>query len=116
MAAPGFFHASQSYQGTTIDTLTADLDDLDPGPYTVLRVACNSPFAITGLSGGAKDRPLWIINVGTENLSLNDEDDGSFRNNRITIGFDATTPGILTTHEVAHLWYDDIDFRWRVLK
>lgn len=93
--------------------IVASQDNYDSGTLDALRLDTDASRVITGFAGGRKGRYLLIVNKGTSNIVLNNEDASSLEINRILVpgGSNLT----LTPGQSAQLWYDYDSQRWRVL-
>lgn len=91
------------------DYSTLDTDNQIVG---ILRLDSNSAINITGLANGQEGRTLCIINVGSNNISLTDQDASSVAANRIITGTGASI--VLVPDDIAKLVYDATTARWRV--
>lgn len=81
----------------------------DSGGAAVARLTSSGAFNITGLAGGVAGRVLRIVNIGSNALTLKNEDAGSATANRFAIGADIT----LSAGNGVTLWYDNTSTRWR---
>lgn len=99
----------------TPDALTGNVNNWDLGDYTIARLSCDTnPYAVTGIvSSGRPGALLMLVNVGSPNLTLNNQDASSDAENRIITG----TGGNVSLAQDEHiiLWYDTTDSRWRAL-
>ncbi|MEK0326903.1 MAG: hypothetical protein QQN63_14495, partial [Nitrosopumilus sp.] len=70
--------------GTPAGLATGDVDNLDVGDSTFVRLSGNATptTAVTGIAGGYKGRTLLIVNL-TNTLTLDHEDTASTAGNRI---------------------------------
>lgn len=97
--------------GYTPATLSTSQNDYDPGPFSIVRVQASTPVSITGFTEVFPGRFLWIINVGTSNITLANQSASSLAENRIITG---TGGGVILGADAhAVLWYDDTSQRWR---
>lgn len=90
-------------------------NDVDFGVTSVVRFTTDANNDLTGIAGGTANDPgggqnLRLINVGSNNLILRDEDVLSAAENRMLLGGDKT----LNPNEAIGLWYDNESLRWRV--
>lgn len=104
-----------TYLVTTANTpaqITGNQNNYAPGEYGVLRLSTDASRTITGIADGVSGRNLWIVNVGSNNLTLSNQSASSSAANRIICaqGADMT----LAADDVVHLWYDVTTARWRV--
>jgi hypothetical protein len=89
--------------------ITGDTNDLDLTGYSVVRVTTSALWSVTGIVADA-NRLLIIINVGSNNLVLENQHASSAIANRLELsGSDRT----LSPEETAILWYDPATERWR---
>jgi hypothetical protein len=92
--------------------LTVDANDYAPAGManaTFLRLSSTAPVNISGIAGGTHGRMLWIINVGTFNLTLLDQSGLSLAGNRFSIG----GPTIIPPGAAVSFWYDGTTaLRW----
>lgn len=97
----------------TPSQITANQNNYQPSKSTLLRLSTDASRNITGLKGGVRGRVLIIINVGSNNLVLQDENASSDAGNRIAThsGGDIT----LGAEDGALLWYDVTSLRWRLI-
>ena len=94
--------------------ITADQNDYNPtglSTAAVLRLTSDASRNITGLQGGADGRQLYVANVGSNNIVLNDESASSSAANRFALDGDLT----LGADTAATLLYDSTSSRWRLL-
>lgn len=94
--------------------LTGDQNDWNPtnlATASIIRVDSDRLVTITGLSGGASGRLLWLSNVGNFPVVLAIENAGSSASNRFT----GTAGPMLWPNSSLQLWYDGTSSRWRVL-
>jgi hypothetical protein len=91
--------------------LTTSANDYDPGPFTILRISASTPVNITGVVGGFRGRVLLFFNVGSNNITLTNQDASSVAENRIIT---KTGGGVsIGANGQAAMWYDDVSQRWR---
>jgi hypothetical protein len=76
---------------------------------SVIRVSTDASRDLTGITGGADGRILILVNVGTNNLVLKNEDTNSTAANRFSFGSNRTLAG----GDGLLLWYDTVSSRWR---
>lgn len=107
--------------------IIATADDYDPVDATdamkglansaVLRLSSDASRSITGLMAPAaeletgRDRVLVLVNVGANDIVLENADTGSDAANRFALTGDIT----LAAAAAATCWYDIISSRWRVI-
>jgi hypothetical protein len=78
----------------------------------VMRLSSAGAASLTGIAGGAAGRVVRIFNVGSNSITLLDENAGSTAANRIR------TPGAgrsIAENGAVTIWYDSTSSRWRVL-
>jgi len=96
--------------------ITADQNDYAPSGWStseIVRLDSDASRNITGLAATA-DRVLKkLINVGSFNIVLGDEDVGSAAANRITVsgGVNLT----MQPDDAVDVFYDSTSARWRVV-
>ena len=91
--------------------ITANQNNYDIEANNFLRLSTDASRTISGFSGGAPGRFLYIVNVGSFNIVLSDQDTNSSATNRIiTSSGDNLT---LNADEAVMLWYDTTTERWR---
>lgn len=91
--------------------ITSDQNDYAPSSNSVLRLNSDATRNITGFGSPTSGRIVRIINVGSFNIVLNNQNTGSSSANRIATatGSDITIlPG-----QTANLIYDGTTTRWR---
>jgi hypothetical protein len=77
-----------------------------------MRLSSAGAASLTGIAGGAAGRVVRIFNVGSNSITLLDENAGSTAANRIR------TPGAgrsIAENGSVTIWYDSTSSRWRVL-
>lgn len=100
------------FVSNTPSQITADQDDYAHGQVDVLRLSSDASRTITGFDYQGS-RLFWLVNVGSNNILLSDEDANSEAQNRI---HEATGPTrTVQADESVLLWYDDTLERWRIL-
>lgn len=101
--------------GHTPDALAADVNDWDLGAYSLVRVSASGASRnITGIEAAKRDGLfLFLVNVGANNVVVQNQNAGSIAVNRIitSTGADVT----LATDQHIILWYDGTTQRWRAL-
>lgn len=77
----------------------------------LVRLTSTGNFNITGLVNPDTTQGLWVIinNVGTNNITLNNNDAASLANNRFLLGTSKT----LQPDEGITIIYDTVSLRWR---
>lgn len=99
-------------QSLTPAQITADQNDYAPtglSSSSALRLSTNASRNITGLAGGIKDRMLAVLNIGSNNIVLNNANTSSVAANRFAFDADLT----LSAGQSCILWYDTTSSRWR---
>jgi hypothetical protein len=94
--------------------LTATTNDYAPANLAqanILRVSTNAARVLTGLATGAPGRVLALMNVGTNELDLEDEGGSSAAANRFALAGNLAIPA----GGAVLLIYDGVASRWRVL-
>jgi len=94
--------------------ITANQNDYNPtglADAVVLRLSSDAARDVTGLAGGADGRILTIHNVGSQTITLKDENAGSSAANRFALAADV----ILAGDDGAVLQYDSTSSRWRCI-
>lgn len=94
--------------------ITANQDDYNPtglADASVLRLSTDASRNITSIAGGADGRVLLILNVGSFNIVLKDDDGATgTAGNRFAFSGDVTLAG----DQGAIIWYDSTSSRWRI--
>lgn len=119
----------QAYDATAIDgtgtfklsgdispsQITSDQNDYNPtnlATSTVLRLSSDASRNITGLQGGADGRIIVIVNVGSNAITLKDDDGAtSTAGNRFALSGDV----VLAADDGVILQYDSTSSRWRCI-
>lgn len=93
--------------------IVASQNDYDTDIAETLRISTDASRTITGFAGGSRGRSLRIVNTGSFNVVINNQDAGSIEANRVIVpgGVNLT----LTPNQAVQLWYDKDSLRWRVL-
>jgi hypothetical protein len=95
--------------------LTADQNDYNPGTANVYRLSSDAHRVITGMVAGTDGEVRYLLNVGTQDIELSNENVLSAAANRFIVA----GPSSLMTLGVSD-WtialYDTITARWRVLR
>lgn len=101
----------------TPDPLTGNVNDWNPTTnqtemtaFSVVRASSTVPCDITGIVPGVGGEIKSILNVGTEIITLKDQDSGSQVQNRFALGDDMQ----LTPGGMIEIWYDPIDLDWKL--
>lgn len=92
--------------------ITADQNNYAPTGLehaSVLRISTDASRNITGLTGGIKFRLIAIVNVGSNDAVLKNENASSTAGNRFALDADLT----LAAWQGCILWYDTTSSRWR---
>jgi len=98
----------------TPSQITADQDDYDPtslSTASTLRLSTDASRNITGLAGGSDGRVLFIHNIGSNDIVLNDENASSTAANRFALNSDVT----IQADNLVVMQYDSTSSRWRVV-
>lgn len=95
----------------TATQITANQNDYAIPAATTLRMSSDAARNVTGIVA-RKDTTLTLINVGAQNIVLQNENAGSTATNRIITGTGADIT--MAADDVATLWYDTVSGRWRV--
>lgn len=92
--------------------LTASVNDYNPQNLevaAVLRLSSNGAVNVTGLRGGNRaGRALFVVNVGSNNITLKNASASSRKQNRFALNGDLT----LGAQQTAILWYDQSIQNW----
>ena len=93
--------------------ITANTNNYDAGANSWLRVNTDASRNITGIVARKIERTLWVLNVGAQDLVLQNQNGSSTAANRIIspTGADIT----LGANDSARLWYDTTTSRWRII-
>lgn len=84
-------------------------DIADAGAAAVHRLTASTPINITGIVGGVAGRVISLINIGTNTITLTNEDANSTAANRFALGANLA----ITGSNAVTLWYDGTSSRWR---
>ena len=76
---------------------------------TVMRLAASAPYSITGLQGGSDGRIVTLMNIGSNAITLTNEDAASTAANRFLFGSNVA----LAAGQNFTLIYDSTSQRWR---
>ena len=116
------FSRLQDLSDLTPPVITANVNDYDPwageGEVNVLLLSSDASWNITGIATGRKNRKIHVINTGSFDIVLMNQDTASLEVNRIVIGTNADltlTPSDTAGTMSATLYYDDSVTRWRVI-
>jgi hypothetical protein len=94
--------------------ITTDQNDYNPAGLaaaSVLQISSNAARSVSGLAGGAEGRCLTVINVGSQPVTLLNENASSSASNRLTLGADLT----ISAKQAAILRYDGTAARWQAI-
>lgn len=101
-------------------SLSSNQNDYNPSGFAVtapttsrVRINCTSVSTLTGLVAGADGQIVTLQNVGSNAITLSDEDAASSAANRFSIDTIGTTGIVLLTDHCAVLQYDGTSSRWR---
>jgi hypothetical protein len=114
---PTTLKASEAFAWTgdiSPSNLSSDQIDYSPtglSTAAVIRLTATTAVNITGLSGGSEGRFILVHNVGSNAITLKDEDVTSAAANRFALTGDA----VLITDKGCLLRYDDVSQRWRIV-
>ncbi len=99
----------------TPTALSADVNDWDLGAYSLVRAsATGASRNVTGIDATQRDNIiLFLVNVGVQNVVVQNQNVGSVATNRIITGTGADVT--LATDQHIILWYDTTTQRWRAL-
>lgn len=82
------------------------------GSIVLGRLTVSAPISITGLTGGATDKLLIIVNLSASAITFTNEDAASTAANRILTSTGSSVA--LSQNETLTLKYDSVSSRWRV--
>jgi hypothetical protein len=94
--------------------ITANQNDYNPAGAafaSVMQLSSDATRSISGLAGGADGRIVSLINVGSQPITLLDQNAASSAANRFTLGSDLTIPA----KQAAMLRYDGTASRWQAI-
>lgn len=94
--------------------LTGNQNDYAPSGLAtagVLQISGNAARSLSGLASGAEGRVMAIVNVGSQPVTLLDENAASVAANRFSLGSSLTLAG----RQAALLRYDGTAARWQAL-
>ena len=94
-------------------SVNQDQNNCSTNGFSVLRITTNAQRTITGFAENARGEFLWVVNVGSNNLVLANQNAGSDAAFRIITGTGANLT--LAADDIAMLWYDSTTTRWRVM-
>ncbi|HYE59427.1 MAG TPA: hypothetical protein VD948_13020 [Rhodothermales bacterium] len=101
------------HPATSPAQITADQNNYDPGAGYFFRLSSDASRNITGIAGGANGRKILLVNVGSNDIVLTNEDGASTAANRVITGTGASVT--LAANDTAELIYDSTTARWRLL-
>jgi len=101
-----------SYVTNTPAQITANKNNYWLGSATVFRLSSDASRNITGFDRGYDGRLMILINAGSNDIVLMDQDAASDANNRIITG--DSTDCTLAAGDLATLIYDGSTARWRL--
>jgi len=102
----------------TTPEITADQDNWDPDDIlvaTVVRMYSDAAWDITGINSTdlpASGKRKTLINVGSFNITLKDQDVGSLTANRFLL-LGGAGDIVLQPGDAQDIYYDDTDAKWR---
>jgi hypothetical protein len=91
--------------------LTGNQDDYAIAPGAYHRLSSAAPIDLTGIVAGVDGRELVLINVGSQNITVKNNDAGSAEANRILTGLG--TDIVLGAGGMVKMFYDETISRWR---
>lgn len=101
------------YAATSPAQITADQNDYNFGTGTFFRLSSDASRNVTGLANGADGRMVYFVNVGANNIVLQNQNASSSAANRVITGTGADVT--LAADNAATLIYDATTQRWRML-
>jgi len=113
------FQKPISFYGSPSISLSSNQNDYKPSginTYNVLRINCTSASNITGINPKNSadsvfmSRILGIENIGTQNITLKNDDSASAANYRFSFLGDIVIPPLGTVF----LWYDTVTVKWKI--
>lgn len=104
-------------QSESAVSITSNQDNYDMGTDAILLLSSDASRTITGFShtdddGFERQGEMRIVNVGSNNIVLANQDSGSTAANRIITGNGADWT--LYPNDAVDLFYDEINSRWRI--
>ena len=98
----------------TPPNLTGNVSNYNPEGIekaNMIRLISNGNYSISGLQAPdpAVNQAIFIVNVGTNNITFKNNDGGSLAENRFLIGSNKT----IQSNEGIQVVYDDVSLRWR---
>lgn len=110
-------HIQHGKYDTWIDstpaTITSNQNNYSTGNAYVLRLSSNASRNITGFANGVNGRLLLVVNVGSFDIVLQNQNTNSAVANRIITGYGADMT--LSASHSTVLWYDATQSRWLIL-
>lgn len=102
-----------NWTSNTLPQLTGDVNNYDLGTSVIHRLSSDAPRTITGFLAPVIERTDILINVGTNNIVIPNQNVGSDTENRVI----TSTGGSITLAGNASmmLWYDTTSSRFRHL-
>lgn len=97
----------------TPDEITADQNDYPVGKADVLRLSTDASRNLTGFDGGIPGREFILINVGSQDIVIQNQNASSEEENRVITGTGADIT--VAADDVVRHWYDAVTGRWRVV-
>lgn len=94
--------------------ITSNQNDYNPAGLasaSVLQIASDAARSVSGLAGGAEGRIVALINIGSQPVTLLDDNTASVSSNRFLLGGGL----ILTAKQAAILRYDGTAARWQAI-
>ena len=100
----------------TPSALTGNTNNYNPAGLSssnILRISSTGNFNLTGLQAPspAKGQVILVVNIGTNNITLKNNDAASSAGNRFLAGADK----LVQAQESVILVYDEVSLRWRVI-
>lgn len=104
-----------SFTGIITPTaLGANTNDYNPtglSTSNVIRLSSTNTFDLTGITAQGSGITLILLNVGTNNIILKNNNAGSVAANRFQLTGDITLNG----DDFIAIWYDTVSSRWRAI-
>tara|TARA_Y100000310_G_scaffold344803_1_gene459621 strand:+ start:2907 stop:3335 length:429 start_codon:yes stop_codon:yes gene_type:complete len=97
----------------TPDEFTANQANFDIEDAGVIRASSDASRDVSGFARAKPSRRLLVVNVGSNNIVLKNQDSSSTAGNRIITGTGGSIT--LSADDTALLWYDDETSRWRII-
>lgn len=92
--------------------IAGNVNDYETLAADILRLSTDASRNITGLAGGYDGRRLDLVNVGAQNIVLQNQNAGSAAANRVITGSGADIT--VGADDYVQLFYDGTTARWRV--